>query len=45
MSLGGGGSLGFGLDLTKLGGKQDYQDEFMAKVDEFSESWRLMLEK
>lgn len=24
---------------------QDFQDEFMAKYDEFSESWRMMLRK
>ena len=40
-----GGSLGFGIDLSKLGNKQDYQDEFMAKYDEFSESWRNLLKK
>ena len=42
-----GGSLGFGIgiDLSKLGNKEDYQDEFMAKYDEFSESWRQLLKK
>lgn len=42
-----GGSVGIGLDLSKLKGqnKQDYQDEFMAKYDEFSESWRKLLKK
>ena len=37
--------LGFGIDLTRLGKKMDYQDEFMAHFDEFSESWRQMLKK
>jgi len=37
---GGSLGLGFGIDLSKLGNKEDYQDEFMAKYDEFSESWR-----
>ena len=34
-----------GLDLTKLNKDDDYQDEFMAKYDEFSESWRNLIEK
>jgi hypothetical protein len=40
LSLGGIGGIG-GLGLN-LGGmvKADYQDEFMAHIDEFSESWR-----
>lgn len=42
---GGSLGLGFGIDLSKLGDKQDYQDEFMAKYDEFSESWRQLLKK
>ena len=37
---GGSLGLGFGIDLSKLEAKEDYQDEFMAKYDEFSESWR-----
>ena len=40
-----GGGGGFGLDLTKLNKDDDYQDEFMAKYDEFSESWRNLIEK
>ena len=36
---------GFGLDLTKINKDDDYQDEFMAKYDEFSESWRNLIEK
>lgn len=36
---------GFGLNLGALPKKADYQDEFMAKVDEFSESWRMQLRK
>ena len=35
--LGGLGGLGLNLDAIE---KPDYQDEFMAKIDEFSESWR-----
>lgn len=42
---GGSLGLGFGIDLSKLGNKEDYQDEFMAKYDEFSESWRQLLKK
>ena len=34
-----------GLDFSKLKGKQDYQDEFMAAAENFSESWRLALKK
>ena len=33
-------ALGFGLNLGALGNKADYNDEFMGKIDEFSESWR-----
>lgn len=40
-----GGSLGFGLDLSQLPNKKDYQDEFMSKINEFSESWRQLLKK
>ena len=39
----GGGGLGLGLNLAALKqakGVQDFQDEFMAKIDEYSESWR-----
>jgi|DEB0MinimDraft_12_1074336.scaffolds.fasta_scaffold64289_1 hypothetical protein len=36
---------GLGLNLAAMGDKKDYQDEFMAKVDEFSESWRQQLRK
>lgn len=43
----GGGSMG--LDLSRIKQEQkasgDFQDEFMAKFDEFSESWRRMIEK
>lgn len=35
---------GFGLNLGAIE-KPDYQDEFMAKIDEFSESWRQQLRK
>ena len=43
-------SLGgkIGLDLSKVNGKKtdaDFQDEFMAMKDEFSESWRKMIEQ
>lgn len=35
------------LDISKLqkGGYQDYQDEFMAAAEGFSESWRELLKK
>jgi chromosome condensin MukBEF ATPase and DNA-binding subunit MukB len=33
------------LDLSLLHGQIQYHDEFMAKADEFSHSWRLQLEK
>lgn len=37
--------FGLGLNLGAIGAKEDYQDEFMARVDEFSESWRQQLRK
>ena len=36
---------GLGLNLAALPKKQDYQDEFMANIDNFSESWRAQLRK
>jgi hypothetical protein len=39
------GGLGFALDISKLKGQQDYQDEFMEAAKNFSESWREMLLK
>ena len=38
------------LNLNKIEPKDqnnenDFQDEFMAKYDEFSESWRMMIQK
>lgn len=44
----GGGSMG--LDLSRVVGHEhrataDFQDEFMANINEFSESWRKMIEK
>ncbi len=44
----GGGGLGLGLNLAALKqakGVQDFQDEFMAKVDEYSQSWRDALKR
>ena len=41
----GGLGLGFALDLDKLKGQQDYQDEFMEAAKNFSESWRELLKK
>ena len=34
-----------GLDLSKLKGQQDYQDEFMEAAKNFSKSWRDLLKK
>lgn len=34
--------MGLGLDMSKLNAKQDFQDEFMEKLPEFSDSWREM---
>lgn len=31
---------GLALDISKLKGQQDYQDEFMEAAKNFSESWR-----
>ena len=37
---------GFGLDLEKLRDNQkDFQDEFMEKFDEYSKSWRDLMQK
>ena len=38
-----GGVGGLGLNLSKIkqiSGAKDFQDEFMAKFDEYSQSWR-----
>lgn len=36
----------FGLDLEKLRDKEkDFQDEFMSKFDEYSKSWRDLIEQ
>jgi len=32
---------GLGLNLQNLGNQQDYNDEFLDHINEFSESWRL----
>ena len=37
--------MGFNLDMEKLKGQQDYQDEFMEAAKNFSESWRALLLK
>jgi hypothetical protein len=42
---GGNGSMGLNLDISKLKGQQDYQDEFMEAAKNFSESWREALLK
>lgn len=40
-----GGANDYQLDGAQNPKPQDFQDEFMAKYDEFSESWRMMLRK
>ena len=38
-----GGGMGLGLNLAGLkqqNGIQDFQDEFMSRIDEYSQSWR-----
>lgn len=43
-----GGGLGLGLNLAALKqakGVQDFQDEFMARADEYSQSWRDALKR
>mmetsp|Transcript_41814 Transcript_41814/g.63911 ORF Transcript_41814/g.63911 Transcript_41814/m.63911 type:complete len:80 (+) Transcript_41814:5458-5697(+) len=40
--------LGLGLNLGKVKEVQEvtgFQDEFMDKINEFSESWRMLLER
>ena len=39
------GGMGFALDISKLKGQQDYQDEFMEAAKNFSKSWRDLLQK